>query len=327
MKQFLLLAALLVSLYANAAVYEIKGTVTDSESNEPLAAATVALATPDSTVLGETTTDAEGRFKAVADKKGNYIVRLQYIGYAPAEIALTNLNGDIDLGVIGLRPSAAALDEVVVEADPVIKKIDRQIVLPTEAQQRTATNGISLLQNMQLPGLSINPVDKNISTIYGDGVQLRINGVQASKEEVMAIRPTDVIRIEYHDNPGLRYGGAAAVVDYIVMRKDDGGNIAGDFTNGVTEPGYGEYNFSAKYSRGRSAVTAVAYWEHRDLKWNRENYETFNYPDKIVANTEIGQPTKLKYDMLNASVAYNYNDGGKRINNSDTDTGILSGAK
>lgn len=315
MKQFLLLAALLVSLYANAAGYEIRGLVADGESNEPLVAATVALASSDSTLVGGTMTDAGGRFKVVADKNGDYIVRLQYIGYEQSEIALTNLNGDIDLGVVGLRPSAAALDEVVVEADPVIKKIDRQIVLPTDAQQRAATNGISLLQNIQLPGLSINPVDKTISTIYGDGVQLRINGVQSSKEEVMAIRPADVIRIEYHDNPGLRYGGAAAVVDYIVKRKDNGGNIAGDFTNGVTEPGYGEYNFSAKYSRGRSAVTAVAYWEHRDLKWNRENYETFNYPDKIVANTEIGQPTKFKYDMLNASVAYNYNDGEKHLLN------------
>ena len=187
MKQFLLLAALLVSLYANAAGYEIRGLVADGESNEPLVAATVALASSDSTLVGGTMTDAGGRFKVVADKNGDYIVRLQYIGYEQSEIALTNLNGDIDLGVVGLRPSAAALDEVVVEADPVIKKIDRQIVLPTDAQQRAATNGISLLQNIQLPGLSINPVDKTISTIYGDGVQLRINGHRIPRQPGIAL--------------------------------------------------------------------------------------------------------------------------------------------
>ena len=110
MKQFLLLAALLVSLYANAAGCEIKGTVTDGESNEPLVAAAVALAASDCTVVGGTTTDAEGFFKVVAEKKGDYIVRLQYIGYEQSEIVLTNLSGDIDLGVVGLQPAAAALD-------------------------------------------------------------------------------------------------------------------------------------------------------------------------------------------------------------------------
>ena len=118
MKQFLLSAVLLVSLYANAADYEIKGTVTDGESNEPLVAATVALASSDSTMVDGTTTDTDGRFKVVADKKGDYIVRLQYIGYGQSEIVLTNLSGDIDLGVVELRSVAAALDEVVVEADP-----------------------------------------------------------------------------------------------------------------------------------------------------------------------------------------------------------------
>ena len=35
------------------------------------------------------------------------------------------------------------------------------------------------------------------------------------RDRIKAIRPADIIRIEYHDNPGLRYGNAEVVLDYI----------------------------------------------------------------------------------------------------------------
>ncbi len=50
-------------------------------------------------------------------------------------------------------------------------------------------------------------------------MQLRINGVEVTQPEIIAIRPTDVIRIEYIDNSGARYGNAGAVLNYIVKRE------------------------------------------------------------------------------------------------------------
>ena len=49
----------------------------------------------------------------------------------------------------------------------------------------------------------------------GDAVELRINGVKAEIQEVKALLPADVLRIEYHDNPGLRYGNVAAVIVHL----------------------------------------------------------------------------------------------------------------
>ena len=54
----------------------------------------------------------------------------------------------------------------------------------------------------------------------GGSIELRINGVKAEIQEVKALLPADVLKIEYHDNPGLRYGNVAAVID-IILRKEE----------------------------------------------------------------------------------------------------------
>ena len=150
--------------------------------------------------------------------------------------------------------------------------------MPTEAQKKASTNGVSLLQHLQIPGLSVNAMEKSIATNYGESVQLRINGVEVTQAEVVAIRPEDVVRVEYHEQPGLRYGGAAAVIDYIVRRRESGGNVSADLTNGVSPFGFGNYQLSGKYHYGKSSFTALVQWSRRDLEWNRENKETFYFP-------------------------------------------------
>ena len=62
-------------------------------------------------------------------------------------------------------------------------------------------------------------------------IQYRINGVKAEVQEIVALMPTEIIRIEYHDNPGLRYGNAEVVLDYIVRRPDTGGSIGLELSN------------------------------------------------------------------------------------------------
>ena len=57
-------------------------------------------------------------------------------------------------------------------------------------------------------------------TTSGNGeVQLRINGVRVTYTEISSLSPEDILRIEYHDTPGARYGNAAAVIDYITKNK------------------------------------------------------------------------------------------------------------
>ncbi len=209
--------------------------------------------------------------------------------------------------------SVHALKEVVVESKTVREKADRQLYLPTAVQRRMANNGITLLQAMQLPRIDVNIIENSIQTSAGEAVQLRINGVEATTQELMALQPKDIVRIEYHTMPGLRYGHAAAVLDYIVRHRDTGGDLTTNATNGITMLGLGDYFASGKLYSGKSAFSLMGNWERRDLKWTRENYETFHLPTYTLDTQELGRPTAIRYDHAAIHLNYSYANGDNNL--------------
>lgn len=91
-------------------------------------------------------------------------------------------------------------------------------------------------------------------TAAGNGtVQLRINGILVTYPEITALNPENIIRIEYHDSPGARYGDASVVIDYITRKKESGGNIRGGAFHSI---GGGRTSIddmlSARYTYGKS---------------------------------------------------------------------------
>ena len=316
MKAMMMLISMLLMQGMTMASNRISGRVVDDNDASPLIGATVVLSNESGKQIMGVTTDVNGRFELKEVTTGDYTLQCSYIGYEPFMMVLKQFARNTDLGEIRLKPASEVLDEVVVKGDRVVQKIDRQLVMPTQAQKKAATNGVSLLQHLQIPGLSVNAIEKSITTNYGESVQLRINGVEVTQAEVIAIRPTDVIRVEVHEQPGLRYGGVAAVVDYIVRRRESGGNVSADLTNGVSLLGFGNYQMSAKYHHGKSSFSALAQWSRRDMEWNRENEESFYYPYKIITNREVvAAPNRIKYDYITTSLSYNYTDGEKSMLN------------
>ncbi|MBQ8442386.1 MAG: carboxypeptidase-like regulatory domain-containing protein, partial [Bacteroides sp.] len=316
MRQIFMMIGLLLVQGMAMAGNRISGVVVDDNDASALIGATVVLLDERMNQQVGVTTDADGRFELKEVEPGNYVLQCSYVGYEAFTIVLKRLDKNTDLGEIRLKPSSALLEEVVVEGERVVQKVDRQVIMPTETQRKVATNGVSLLQHLQLSNLSVNPMTKAIATHYGESVQLRINGVEATHAEVVAIRPADVIRVEYHDQPGLRYGGAAAVVNYIVKKKDTGGNVSADLTNGIKPLGFGNYQVSAKYHQGKSVFCGLMQWSRRDLEWNRENVETFRNPNYTIVNREVvASPTQIKYDYLDWSLNYTSTNGEKSMLN------------
>ena len=344
MKAMMMLICMLLVQSMAMASNRINGRVVDDNDASPLIGATVVLSDESGKQVMGVTTDTNGRFELREVVTGDYTLQCSYIGYDTFTLVLKQVERNTDLGEIRLKPTSEVLAEVVVEGEKVIQKIDRQLVMPTSAQKKAATNGVSLLQHLQIPGLSVNAIEKTITTNYGESVQLRINGVEITQAEVIAIRPEDVIRVEVHEQPGLRYGGAAAVINYIVKRRESGGNVSTDLTNSVSPLGFGNYQMSAKYHYGKSSFTALAQWSRRDLEWNRENEETFYFPSSdfssadladnadflfpsvssalsadekyVITNREVvAAPNRIKYDYLNTSLNYNYTNGEKSMLN------------
>ena len=286
------------------------GTVVD-ENKQPLPAATVSLfRESENKMISGVVTDMNGGFELNTHEGENYRIRISFVGYSTQEIKCQNISKHLSVGTIVLEPESKQLNDVTVTANNVIQKADRQIIIPNLLQQKTSSNGLSLLQHLQLSRISVNTLDSKVTTTMGDAVELRINGVKAEIQEVKALLPADVLRIEYHDNPGLRYGNVAAVIDIILKEKKNGGSISGEFMNTINPLGIGDYQLSGNYHVGKSNFKASVNWNRRDVNWLRENMEAFNATTPSISNYEIGQKTKARYDNINLSIGYDYINSG-----------------
>ena len=300
------------AITATANNAKISGRIKDANDKSAIIGATVLLM-QDTVQITGTTTDNNGKFTLNAEK-GDYILELSYIGYETIRMALT-VNDNTHIGDILMQEGATELGEVVVESQAIIQKVDRQILLPSKEQTQASSDGVSLLQNLQIPRIVISPIDNSVKTLSDESVQLRINGIEASTADVKAINPKDIIRVEYHDQPGVRYNGAAAVVDYIVKHRDTGGSLMLAGTNGLTLPGIGNYYLAGKVHFGKSSIQAVATYAPYDIYWTRTNNETYHFSTGKIENNEVGEPTRYKTYPVNVSLNYNWTNGDKNMLN------------
>ena len=308
--KYFVLAAAMICAVSMAANNKVSGVIKDAADKTALIGVNVSLKQGDQQVSG-TVTDAHGKFSLEAET-GELVLECSYIGYEPIGMSLT-VSGNTNLGTIEMNEASTELSEVVVEGDAVIQKVDRQILLPNKEQLGASSDGMSLLQNLQIPRIVVNPADNTVKTLANQDVQLRINGIEASNSEVMAINPKDVIRIEYHDQPGVRFNGAAAVINYIVKHRDTGGNLMLNASNGVTMPGWGEYHLSGKVNFGKSSFSLLTHYSPRDIYWTRTNAETYNFSTGTIENREVGEPTRFKMNPVNIGLTYNWTNGEKNM--------------
>lgn len=306
----------LSTMLLSAQDIQIIGRITDAQSKQPLEFVNVVLTTPDTTFVGGATSNSNGNFLVANVPVGDYRLVVSSIGYQTTETLLPGVDKAIDLGSLELEENAVSLDEVTVRASNEKNNADRKIVFPSERQRKASTNGIDILQQLMLPRLQINTLYRTLSVPGGGEVQLRINGIVATNEEIIALLPEDIIRIEYHDNPGLRYGNAAVVLDYITRRKITGGNVSADFSNAVNAV-WGNDQISAKLNHKKSEFSLSYSLSTRDFyqMW-RDNEELFTFADgSMLHRKESGYPGHLGMYWQNASMQYNYQPNDKAVFN------------
>lgn len=202
----LLIAILLSSMVQGifAQKIEIKGTIRNATDNEAVEFVNVVLQTIDSAFVSGVSTNNNGNFIFNKIDAGDYRLVLSSIGYNTQYVTLNGVKRNTDLGDIHLEDAAVALEGVTINGSNQISRPDRKLVFPSERQMKVSTNGVNLLQELMLPRIQVNPMNNEIGISGGGELQIRINGAKADINEIKALRPADIIRIEYHDNPGLR---------------------------------------------------------------------------------------------------------------------------
>ena len=142
------------------------------------------------------------------------------------------------------------LQEIVVEAPKVIHKADMDVYHPSRSAVENSRNGMQLLGNLMIPSLTVSDALSSIQA-SGQSVQVRINGREATIDQVRALLPETVRRVEWIDNPGLRYGGANYVLNFIVANPTLGGSFMSSARPALNQA-WGFYMADVKFNAGRS---------------------------------------------------------------------------
>lgn len=198
------------------------------------------------------------------------------------------------------------LEEFVIEAPRVIRKADMDVYHPSKSAVEHASNGIQLLRNLMIPSLNISDAFGTIMAA-GEGVQVRINGRESSLDQVRALLPETIKRVEWIDNPGLRYGGANYVLNVIVANPTLGGSLMASAMPALNQ-GWGFYMADAKFNTGRSQWSVGGNFKLANkLKVHRDYTETFTRPDgSELTRNEKSLGGCMDNTMSRLWASYNY---------------------
>lgn len=204
------------------------------------------------------------------------------------------------------------LAEVVVAGKTMIDKSDRKLLIPTGEAKAQSANGVELLQRMQVPRIVVDRLNDEIKLSGGGQLSIRINGRTASVNDLKSLAPGDIKRVEYHENPSMRYGDADAVLDFIVRHEESGGSLVAAGQQSFLMR-MGDYNVGLKLNRGYSQFgVSGGYHLREDFDIWRENTEHYALPDGTrFERQESGLPGLLNASggWVNLDYSYSRPDG------------------
>lgn len=202
--------------------------------------------------------------------------------------------------------STQQLQEIVIKAPKVIRKADKDVFYPSESAVKHSKDGVQLVKNLMIPSLTVNDVLGTISS-SGENVQVRINGREATIEQVRSLLPETIKRIEWMDNPGLRYKGANAVLNFIVTNPTAGGSLMTQAMQALN-CAWGPYSASIKLNNGRSQWGVSANYKLTNkINCYREYSETFTFPDgQTLTRTETPSGGYMDGNIGGMQLDYSY---------------------
>lgn len=300
---------------------EVRGTVVDDDTGEPLASATVALwSVRDSSLVTGVVADVNGAFVIDQLFPGRYYAKVSFLGFLPETIDGIALPRDApkrDLGTIRLQPDAQQLEgiEVTSQRETVEFGLDRT-VYNTRDQVVTAGGSASeVLQN--IPSVEVD-IDGKLSLRGNQNVAVQINGKPAPvRGDFLATflqqLPGDAIeRIEVIPNPSAKYDpdGMAGIIN-IVLKQDADLGLSGGVTVGAATGDKYNASGNVNFQRGKFSLYTSYGFRYDDRTSLGENLreDFFRNPTTILDQDNDGIRNRVSH-LLSANTDYRLSDKG-----------------
>lgn len=283
---------------------KVTGRVVD-ETGQPLEYATVRFfSTTDSTYLGSGVTNRAGDF-VVPINSSSARMTVTALGYLP----LTQTVSPGNIGSIRVRSNPIELKAVTVKAQYVMSEGGKLTARPTPTQVKHSHDIYTLLGQMPLPGLYVDPVMRSIQA-YRESPIILIDGVERGGNDLLSIRPNNVSRIEYITDIPAKYISRRppVVINIILKEPQEGGNAWANARSAVNT-GFVDAGGGMSYNQGKSEFSANYNYSYRDYN-ERIIDERTSYiaPDTRIDIESKGRKSPFDYNTNDGQVKYTYRD-------------------
>lgn len=187
--------------FSHAQTFTIKGKVVEYGKDEAIPYANVLLlSASDSSQVKGTITEVDGEFEITAVREGQYLLKIQYLGYQNFFKTLL-VDSNLDLSKISLKEEATALNEVVVAARRSTGAQKSDTTMYNADAFKTMKDASAQMLIEKLPGVVseggvLQAQGENIAQILVDGKPFFGTDVQAALQNL----PAEVIQsIEIFD--------------------------------------------------------------------------------------------------------------------------------
>lgn len=219
------------------------------------------------------------------------------------------------------------LNEVVVKSSRVVNTNGTLRIFPTDKQKENSSTAYGLLSKLALPLISVDEVAHTISAPNNMGaVQVRINDIEATANDLSSIDLSAVKYVEYIRNPGARYGQNVGFVINIIVKKAVSGYVIGaDLTHTMTYLNCSD-NLFAKFNFGKSEIS-LSYWLDFSDKRKLRYEETAQYlmPDNsFYYITRRDKERRLKNICHNLQLKYSFSETGRYVFQATLGTDLLN---
>jgi len=315
--------------------FKVSGTVAEENTQLPLGFATVQLIQEGQIVDG-VETDDDGNFTIFIDKKGDYKLKISYIGYQDItkDITISNENPNINLGNITLNTGTLQTEEIVVQSErsAIEFNADKKVFNVEKSMTTQGGTAVDVIKN--LPSVEVD-IDGNISFRGNQNVKILIDGKpygmnSENRNRILEQIPAEQVeKVELISNPSAKYEaeGTTGIIN-LVLKKNELGGYNGGFTlNAGTRDKYaGAFNLNFKNSK-------LTFSSSYDYRLNNFLINGENFVNYLTENTSLNQTnsgayrnqghlfkTNLDYyfdKQTSISGSFNYNDRkGNRKENS-----------
>src|SRR5687767_10099850 len=212
----------------------ITGSVTEKSSNLPLEYATAVLyASADTSIVNGTLVGPQGTFTLEVPKPGEYLIKIEFIGFKSQWKGPYTLNASqpkIEAGNFSLEIDETVLEETVIttETGQMNIGLDKKVFNVSKDLSSIGGNASDVLQN--IPSVTID-IDGSVSLRGNPNVRILIDGKPSSltgigPAQVLEQIPSSMIEsIEIITNPSARYDaeGMSGIINIILKKQNKSG--------------------------------------------------------------------------------------------------------